>query len=199
MTGAVLPGRGAGFHLKLQLEAAGRPSFPQGSPKLEELQLQLEAAERFRFLPGSPLASTNTSLPGPTHALLPDLALGSPILQQSSHQFPRVLKSLATRRKGRIGMFPQVGTALHCIAQNNSSRICQVQRKCLTRYFHLGSQKLHKMLVDLEESGDADIACFISPLPGFIIRKPAEFVKNVMPKYFQGMSRYESFLCCKCW
>jgi hypothetical protein len=103
--------------LQLQLEAAGRFSFLQGCPKLEGLQLQLGAAERFSFLPDSPLASTTPSLPGPRHALLPDLALGSQVLQQSSHQYPRVLKSLASRRKGRIGMFPQVGTAVHCTKQ----------------------------------------------------------------------------------
>jgi hypothetical protein len=47
------------------------------------------------------------------------------------------------------------------------------------------------MLMDLEESGNSDIAGFITPFPGFVIRKPKEFAKRIMPQYFEGMSRYE--------
>jgi HSF-type DNA-binding len=52
--------------------------------------------------------------------------------------------------------------------------------------------KLHQMLADLEQQDRRDIASFMPHGRAFAIHKPAEFTKDIMPKYFR-MSRFNSF------
>lgn len=53
-------------------------------------------------------------------------------------------------------------------------------------------QKLHRMLLDLEQTRRTDIACFLPSGQGFVIFQPDAFVNEILPKYFR-MTRYSSF------
>lgn len=54
-------------------------------------------------------------------------------------------------------------------------------------------QKLHQVLMELEREGANDIASFLPHGRAFIIHKPRDFSKYVMPKYFGKMSKFSSF------
>jgi hypothetical protein len=53
-------------------------------------------------------------------------------------------------------------------------------------------EKLHRMLLEVEETGDSDIISFFSHGRAFGVHDPERFVSKVMPKYFK-QSRLSSF------
>jgi HSF-type DNA-binding len=72
---------------------------------------------------------------------------------------------------------------------NESAGATESRRKGRSGKF---PHKLHQMLADLEQQGRSDIASFMPHGRAFAIHKPAEFTKDIMPKYFR-MSRFSSF------
>jgi hypothetical protein len=53
--------------------------------------------------------------------------------------------------------------------------------------------KLYRMLSELEAEGKADIAGWLSHNRAFLVRKPEVFIRDVLPAYFRGQSKWSSF------
>jgi hypothetical protein len=53
-------------------------------------------------------------------------------------------------------------------------------------------EKLHRLLVEVEQSGRSDVISFIANGQAFAIHKPDKFFKEIVPKYFR-QSRLSSF------
>jgi HSF-type DNA-binding len=53
-------------------------------------------------------------------------------------------------------------------------------------------EKLHRLLIEMEQSGRSDVISFIANGQAFAIHKPDKFFKEIVPKYFR-QSRLSSF------
>jgi len=57
----------------------------------------------------------------------------------------------------------------------------------------LSSQKLYRMLRELEEEGHDDIASFLPHGRAFMVRKNDKFVQNVVLRFFREQKKFGSF------
>jgi hypothetical protein len=161
----------------------------QAALQLRELQQQQMISDRISSILYSEAPLASASNPAARLLSLSDPGnLAFTQINQQKKQLQSPLPECYKLRQGRMGAFPQVRSLF-----GRNRKIC-----CITAYpfddfcvsfYLMFLQKLHSMLLDLEESGHADVASFLPNKSGFIIRKPKEFAKDILPKYFKGISR----------
>lgn len=164
--------------------------------RLENLRLlrSLEQQQQQQQQPNS-ASLTAASLP-PTAAPLDPLTVA--LLQRSIEQNQlierqRMLLELQTQMLPPTATTPD-SEVLAVAGLTDLSQACATTHLPVKRKGRIGTfpQKLHQMLMDLEASNQTDIASFLPHGRAFMIHKPREFAKDILPKYFK-MSHFSSF------
>eukprot|EP00542_Grammatophora_oceanica_P020030 CAMPEP_0194027348 /NCGR_PEP_ID=MMETSP0009_2-20130614/1510_1 /TAXON_ID=210454 /ORGANISM="Grammatophora oceanica, Strain CCMP 410" /LENGTH=357 /DNA_ID=CAMNT_0038666389 /DNA_START=74 /DNA_END=1147 /DNA_ORIENTATION=- len=144
---------------------------------------------------GSSFGVASTARPGPVTQLLPSVESPTVVaLAEAAHREKQTKEQSALASLGASSLHRRNGKEPYFDASSLSDPdpIALAGRRTRGGVTEPFPEKLHRLLREVDEAGEAEIVSFFAHGRAFAVHNPARFVAEIMPRYFK-QSRLSSF------